>query len=541
MASILALSFHPAFYPPKSGGELRLYYIYYYLSKQYNITLVSFTYPNPQNKVEIVEHTETFREIRVPKTELSWFLHRLIDKTSPIKECSAVVTSIESKFNKKFKDIVAKEVKEADFVVFVSPYLFTLSSSIVKGKRIIYESYNLEYELMEQSLGTSLIGRLLLKYVYNLERSLSEESNLIFAVSEEDKNSLSTRYNISKNKIYISPNGVNSTTYDNLLNINQGRSERTPICIFVGSYHPPNIEAIDKITQFAHSLPDAYFIIAGSSSQYYLNHATDMVELQDDKGIQLLSPENLALSSGFYDIEYWGSNPVIWSQPQFRIKVPKGVDLIELEAYSPCNQELEVKLEDRSIHFKLKETWNSIKISNENKKGHSAIFLCQKKFDDNKRTLGLALKEIFYYKNDNKINIDLTKSYKPIYVFKKAKNVLLLGQISDEEKLELYRSADVALNPMLGGSGTNIKMLDYMVAGLPVITTAIGARGLDLENYHSAMICEITEFPAKILEVLSDKDLYNKLKENGRSLVKEKYDWEMIADSMGLILEEKLS
>ncbi len=538
MASILALSFHPAFYPPKSGGELRLYYIYYYLSKIYNITLVSFTYPNSRNEIEIVEHTETFREIRVPKTKLSGFLHRLIDKTSPIKECSAVVTSIESKFNKKFKDIIAKEVKEADFVVFVSPYLFTSSSSIFKGKRIIYESYNLEYELMEQSLGTSLIGRLLLKYVYNLERSLSEESDLIFAVSDEDKSSLSVKYNISKNKIHISPNGVNPTSYNNLLKINRGCSERTPICIFVGSYHPPNIEAIDKITQFAHSLPEAYFIIAGSSSQYYLNHAVDLVELQDVKGIQLLSPENLVLSCGFYDIEYWGLDPIIWSRPQFRIKIPGGIDLIELKAYSPCNQELEVKLEDRSTHFDLKETWNSIKISNENKKEQSAIFLCQKNFEDNKRTLGLALKEIFYYENNNKINIDLTRSYRPIYVFKKAKNVLLLGQISDEEKVELYRSADVALNPMLGGSGTNIKMLDYMAAGLPVITTPIGARGLDLENYYSAMICEITEFPAKILEVLSDKDLYNKLKENGHSLVRKKYDWEKIAERMGRILKE---
>jgi glycosyltransferase involved in cell wall biosynthesis len=93
---------------------------------------------------------------------------------------------------------------------------------------------------------------------------------------------------------------------------------------------------------------------------------------------------------------------------------------------------------------------------------------------------------------------------------------------------------------MLSGSGTNIKMLDYMAAGLPVITTPVGARGLDIENHNNAIICDVSKFPEKIRELTNDKDLYARLSRNGRKLVVEKYDWENIAERMAKILEGKL-
>lgn len=41
--------------------------------------------------------------------------------------------------------------------------------------------------------------------------------------------------------------------------------------------------------------------------------------------------------------------------------------------------------------------------------------------------------------------------------------------------------SDVALNPMRGGSGTNLKMLDYAASGVPLISSPVGARGLGFE------------------------------------------------------------
>jgi glycosyltransferase involved in cell wall biosynthesis len=41
--------------------------------------------------------------------------------------------------------------------------------------------------------------------------------------------------------------------------------------------------------------------------------------------------------------------------------------------------------------------------------------------------------------------------------------------------------AGAALNPMRWGSGTNLKMLDYALAGVPILSTRFGARGVGLE------------------------------------------------------------
>ncbi|MBM3319424.1 MAG: glycosyltransferase family 4 protein [Candidatus Eisenbacteria bacterium] len=42
-----------------------------------------------------------------------------------------------------------------------------------------------------------------------------------------------------------------------------------------------------------------------------------------------------------------------------------------------------------------------------------------------------------------------------------------------------FRAADIGLNPIRFGSGSNIKVLQYLGSGLPVISTAFGMRGFD--------------------------------------------------------------
>ncbi|MDD1700439.1 MAG: glycosyltransferase family 4 protein [Methanoregula sp.] len=112
------------------------------------------------------------------------------------------------------------------------------------------------------------------------------------------------------------------------------------------------------------------------------------------------------------------------------------------------------------------------------------------------------------------------------------KNVGFAYLITDEEKRELFRVTNVAINPMMSGSGTNLKMLDYMAAGLPVVSTAVGARGINLKNGIHAIICDIDAFPEKISDVINDKNLSEFLSSNGRDLVKAHYVWKEIAELM---------
>jgi glycosyltransferase involved in cell wall biosynthesis len=118
----------------------------------------------------------------------------------------------------------------------------------------------------------------------------------------------------------------------------------------------------------------------------------------------------------------------------------------------------------------------------------------------------------------------------------KKDNILFTGYIDDITPY--FKAADIAINPMLSGSGTNIKMLEYMASGLPVISTPIGARGLDIVNNEHAIIANIDDFPEKLEELLNDEEMQKNLSQNGRKLVEEKYDWGKIAEKEMEILEK---
>lgn len=58
-------------------------------------------------------------------------------------------------------------------------------------------------------------------------------------------------------------------------------------------------------------------------------------------------------------------------------------------------------------------------------------------------------------------------------------------------------AADVALNPMASGSGSNLKLAEYCAAGVAVVTTPFGLRGFD-ELAPWLTVCEIGEFASVV-------------------------------------------
>lgn len=113
-------------------------------------------------------------------------------------------------------------------------------------------------------------------------------------------------------------------------------------------------------------------------------------------------------------------------------------------------------------------------------------------------------------------------------------NVELLGYVEDLEKV--FSQADFALNPISSGAGTNIKALDYMGAGLPLITTPFGARGLNIQDKKEALIMEIEEFTDGIL-MLRDPNFRKEIAISGQEYVHSNHNWENISKSLFCFLE----
>lgn len=74
-------------------------------------------------------------------------------------------------------------------------------------------------------------------------------------------------------------------------------------------------------------------------------------------------------------------------------------------------------------------------------------------------------------------------------------NIHALGYVEDLRPF--YAAADIGLNPVTEGSGSNLKVIDYLAAGLPVVTTGIGMRGYDELN-HRIYVAGLNGFAAAI-------------------------------------------
>jgi glycosyltransferase involved in cell wall biosynthesis len=111
-------------------------------------------------------------------------------------------------------------------------------------------------------------------------------------------------------------------------------------------------------------------------------------------------------------------------------------------------------------------------------------------------------------------------------------NIKLIGFVTDEEKQLYLNVSDVALNPMLEGSGTNLKMLDYMASGVPVVTTKIGARGLNIPE-GLLVVSSIDDFERAISKVAPKIDTLL-----ASEFVRANFDWKNIADKYFKVLKE---
>jgi len=120
------------------------------------------------------------------------------------------------------------------------------------------------------------------------------------------------------------------------------------------------------------------------------------------------------------------------------------------------------------------------------------------------------------------------------------KNVVVYGRIPQEELLKTLRATDIAINPVRYGSGICIKSLDYMAAGIPIVSTPRGMRGIPAKNKKHAIICELKGFRANIRALYNNKQLNKRMVKNARVLVKKEFDSRVVAGRLARIFEKAM-
>lgn len=100
---------------------------------------------------------------------------------------------------------------------------------------------------------------------------------------------------------------------------------------------------------------------------------------------------------------------------------------------------------------------------------------------------------------------------------------------------------DCSLNivPLRIGGGTRLKILEAMALGIPTVSTSIGCEGIEAERDRDIIIADDPkEFAEGIKAVLRDPSLQQRLAENGRHVVEQKYSWPRIVSRLEEIYQE---
>lgn len=101
-----------------------------------------------------------------------------------------------------------------------------------------------------------------------------------------------------------------------------------------------------------------------------------------------------------------------------------------------------------------------------------------------------------------------------------------------------YKQCRAVVVPILAGGGTRIKILEAALAKRPVLSTPIGAEGLDLVDEKDLLLFENSgEFSSQYSKLLS-KDTYNSLINSAKNLVSTIYSTQRFSDVMEKVLNE---
>ncbi len=346
-------------YPPRHGGQSRVFHLYRSLAPEFETTLV--TVCPPSQSAFAGEIAPGLREVRVPMTEEHARRDLEIQRRVGTPTVDATMPALHA-LSPAIAAAIRRESEGAAAIVACHPYLYPALRDL--GLPVWYEAQDLEVQLKTALFAGKPGGDELLAAVDAVERDCVAAARVILCAAASDGEELVRRYGADPARIVEAPNGTDALR----IAFTDAPSRAAlkarldladvPMTLFLGSGHPPNIQAVQRVLEFAGRMPDVVFAVIGSVCHAF--------------------------------------NPRL---------VPV--------------------------------------------------------------------------------------------------NVMFVGEVDVTTRNLCLQVADVALNPMEYGSGTNLKMLDFFAAGIPVIATASGARGLGLEDESACLVRPLDEFPAAIRDVLA--------------------------------------
>lgn len=652
MKRILILNYFSAFAQQPSGRELRYFNLYAQLSRYFDITFLSLS--DTSHERELVVHSITFREHRIPKAQL----HTEAAKDGIAEKYAGLAFALAAHQPNAYHEAYLELQVDTDCIIHGSPYTLDYDLLIGVDRRPrIFDCHTSESELLAQLYkGPEAKGYL--SYVSDLENRLIQSSELCLVVSHPEAIRLGEKYGAPPTRFCIAENGINS---EELLPRSAKGGECIPdeaslpqriaasgsslviqefswdsiarrlaqkISTQLENWNPPSRRSLlllndfpvakprgggaVRINQLYRALAAYYqitlvcFIHAGDCGReeigdgfveiripktnlhriidqdlHWINSPGDIVNFLEAPRNPLLKKLVAALHAR--------SDAVILSHPYMAglIADLEGVPVI----YEAHNTESALKRQllaghlaaDSLIAVAEECERMAIKLSTE-------IILVSELDQESMVLLGGNRDHMHVIPNGVEVpsptrheelldHVLAGLEGKPLIVFigsahapnveaaayiievlapqfpeckfgivgsvciyfKSApSNVLLFGSLDEESKDTVIELANIAINPMQSGSGSNLKLAEFFAKSLPTVTTAFGARGYPISNGNQAVICDIDDFPEKLRNLMHDPGQMELLGRNAFAFAKKHLDWSLQAQRFSDLLERTI-
>ena len=111
------------------------------------------------------------------------------------------------------------------------------------------------------------------------------------------------------------------------------------------------------------------------------------------------------------------------------------------------------------------------------------------------------------------------------------KGVIVTGYVPDIRPY--FEDASVFVAPLRAGSGIQTKNLEAMAMGIPVVTSSIGAMGLEAEIGTELLVADTPEaFAENVIRLIDNPDIRQTFADAGRKRVELSYDWPVLVERL---------
>lgn len=111
-------------------------------------------------------------------------------------------------------------------------------------------------------------------------------------------------------------------------------------------------------------------------------------------------------------------------------------------------------------------------------------------------------------------------------------NIIIEGFVSDEALEQLYRACRLAVVPLRFGAGVKGKVVEAAYYQIPLITTSIGAEGLNIEDQSMLIEDDGVKMAEMICSIYNDYDRLVQMSDNGREFIRKNF---MLAEAERVI------